>query len=312
MSFYRFDNKRVLVTGGTGTIGSEVVKQLLTEGARVIIYSRDQNKQFAMDHVLCSKRITYRNGDVCDFDLLTRIFNETRPDYVVHCAASKHVPLCEENPDSAIKINVEGTRNVLRCAFNSNASRFLLLSTDKAVYPTSTMGFTKALAEKLALEFNRVIPVSVVRLGNVFGSNGSVVPTLFDRIKNKLPLLLNDPDAVRYFLTKRQSGEFILQSLDKMQGGEIFIPKMKLMRINDLIEAIRPDPAYPVSVRTLGSGEKLDEELMTSFEERCLNNFDDRYVIQQSPVDKDRQDFDIKFFTVTEIQDLLKGLKHET
>lgn len=300
------DNRKVLVTGGTGTIGTQVVHELLSEGAYVTVYSRDQNKQFKMNYDLSSKRVTFLNGDIFDREILGRAMIGI--DYVVHCAASKHVPLCEQNVDSAIKVNVEGTRNVLICAADNGIKKVLCLSTDKAVYPAGVMGSTKFLAERLALEFNKQVFCSVVRLGNVFASNGSVVPTYLDRIKLGLPLIVNDERTVRYFISKRECGQFIVSCLKYMLGGEIFVKKMKYMTIRQLAEVMKPNPEYPVSVSNLGHGEKVKENLITTDEARHVIDRGDYVEINYSKLGS-MNSFEssrIEQFTDDEIRTMLK------
>jgi len=300
----RLDAKKVFVTGGTGTIGSQVVHRLLEEGAKIVIYSRDQNKQFKMDHNVASKRITYINGDITDLDLLARSMHGCS--MVVHCAASKHVPLCETNVDSAIKNNVEGTRNVLKAATFNNIQRLLHLSTDKAVNPTSVMGATKFLAERLVLEFNSMLPCSIVRLGNVFASNGSVVPTFQDRIKHGLPLIVTNPNAVRYFISQKDCGEFIVDRLCDMKGGEVFIKKMKLMTMQKLAECMTP-PGYTITYTSLTQGEKLKESLVT--QEELPRAFDAGDYIIVNGEKRNQCDPKVEFFTDDEIYQMLKELK---
>lgn len=302
------DNKKVFVTGGTGTIGSQVVNQLLSQGALVTVYSRDQNKQFEMHYALGSNRVHFVNGCIEDKDILYRAMREH--DYVIHAAASKHVPGCEKNVDSAIKINVEGTRNVLEMARHAKIKKVLFVSTDKAVYPTSVMGATKFLAERLVLEFNPTLCASVVRLGNVFGSQGSVIPTLYGQIERRLPLILNDPDAVRYFISQKNAGEFVVNRLIEMKGKEVFVPKMKKMMINDIVEAIKPSPDYPVSVRQLGWGEKLDEELFMAFELKSVHALPDYFMINgKEPNEPYYPEFHKPaFYTRTEIKKMLKEI----
>jgi FlaA1/EpsC-like NDP-sugar epimerase len=300
----RLDNKEILVTGGTGTIGSQVVRRLLEEGARVTVFSRDQNKQFKLDHELASKRVTYVNGDICDYDLVLRAM--VGCEYVVHCAASKHVPLCETNADSAIKNNVEGTRNVLRACLRNNVKKFLMLSTDKSVNPTSVMGATKFLAERLTLEFGEMFPCSIVRLGNVFASNGSVVPTFMDRIKNKLPLIVTNANAVRYFMTQKECGTFIVDMLCDMKGGEVFIKKMKVMTIQQLAENMT-EPGYTITYTNLTPGEKLKESLLT--QDETAKAFDAGGYIVLNSGKTGLCDHRVEFFKDEEIQAMLKECK---
>lgn len=300
----RLDNKKIFVTGGTGTIGSQVVHRLLEEGAYVTIYSRDQNKQFKMCYDIASKRVTFLNGDICDQDLIMR--SMIGQDYVVHCAASKHVPLCEQNPDSAIKNNIEGTRNVLLACQYNKIKRYLHLSTDKSVNPTSVMGTTKFLAERLVLEFNKLFPASIVRLGNIFASNGSVVPTFVDRIKEKLPLVITNPGAVRYFMTQKECGTFIVDRLCDMFGGEVFIKKMKVMTIQQLAECMT-EPGYSITYTQLTPGEKLKESLISQEESKTA--FDAGGYIVLNSGKTNICDHKVEFFENNEIRAMLKEMK---
>jgi FlaA1/EpsC-like NDP-sugar epimerase len=306
MSLLNLDNKIVFVTGGTGTIGYQVVKELLVRGAFVIVYSRDQNKQFQMAYDISSKRVTYKNGDVCDFDLLRRSMDGA--DYVIHCAASKHVPLCEQNADSAIKVNVNGTRNVLQACVENKIKGFILVSTDKAVDPTSVMGSTKLLAERLTLEFSSILCASVVRLGNVFASNGSVVPTFADRIKNKLDLIVTDKRADRFFITKKDASSFIVNCLCMAKSGRIFIKKMKQLNIYQLAECMG-GVGYPITVTSLTQGEKITEKLYSSDESPRINHHDDYLEVGDEPKVPYIEGCDFGFYTDQEIMDMLKEIK---
>lgn len=304
MSF-SLDNKTVMVTGGTGSIGSQVVKELLQEGANVIVYSRDQNKQFKMNYSFASKRVTFKNGDICDQSLLMRAMKNV--DVVIHCAASKHVGLCEQNADSAIKVNVEGTRNCLQVSLQRGVNRFILLSTDKAVNPTSVMGSTKFLAERLTMEFAKSFPCSIVRLGNVFGSNGSVVEIFKDRIANKLPIIVNDSEAMRFCLTIKEAGQFIVDRVKEMNGEEIFIKRMKYLKIGQLAECMAP-VGYAIASGTLSHAEKKIEALCTDGERYFSHPHDKDFFEINSTRREDSFDPIFYQFTNDEINQMLKGL----
>lgn len=306
MHSFALDGKIVFVTGGTGTIGGRVVRELLTRGASVIVYSRDQNKQFRLDHDLASTRITYKNGDVCDYELLDRSMRGA--DYVVHCAASKHVPLCETNVDSSIKVNVNGTRNVLQACVTNNIARFLLLSTDKAVDPTSVMGATKFLAERLTLDFSTAINASVVRLGNVFASSGSVVPTFADRIKHGLPLIVTDKNANRFFITQKDIANFIVDRLIDMTTGKVYVKKMKQLNIYQLAECMG-GVGYPINLTSLTSGEKLDEKLYSHQEASRIKDHGDYISINGESTSLYDDNFTSGTYTNSEIIEMLKDIK---
>lgn len=304
MSSFALDGKTVFVTGGTGTIGGQVVRELLSQGSRVIVYSRDQNKQFKMAYDISSKRVTYKNGDICDYELLKRSMSGS--DYVIHCAASKHVPLCEENVDSAIKVNVNGTRNVLEACVHNGVQRFILLSTDKAVDPVSVMGATKFLAERLTLDFSTALCASVVRLGNIFASNGSVVPTFRDRIKDKLKLVVTSTDAVRFFLTQKDAASFIVERMKETTTGRIYLKKMKRINIYSLAE-IMGGPGYPIEVTYLGGGEKIDEALYAYSEFKTMQDHGGYLEIHsETPGPHPTELFRDEFYTRQEIIEMLK------
>lgn len=305
-SSLNLDGKTVLVTGGTGTVGSVVVSTLLSECAKVKVFSRDQNKQFKMNYKHASKRIEFVNGDICDSSILSRAVKGS--DCVVHCAAAKHVPLCESNADTAIKVNVEGTRNVLNECARWGVERFIMLSTDKAVNPTSVMGATKFLAERLTLEYSKILKCAVVRLGNVFASNGSVVPTFLDRIKYKLPIVVNNPSAVRYFIAKRDAGKFIVDRLKDMENGDIYIKKMKVMTIMALAEAMKPDVGYEVRIGELSQGEKIKEMLITQEESRRALDCGDYITVSPAQLSVEVINPKVEFFTKEEILELLRGI----
>ncbi len=306
MPSFALDGKIVFVTGGTGTIGGQVVRELLTQGASVIVYSRDQNKQFKMHHDLSSARVTYKNGDVCDYKLLKR--SMIGADYVIHCAASKHVPLCEQNVDSSIKVNVNGTRNVLEACVKNNINKFLLLSTDKSVNPTSVMGATKFLAERLTLDFSTSLNAAVVRLGNVFASNGSVVPTFADRIKNSLPLIVTDKNANRFFITKKDVAKFIVDRLIDMETGNIYVKKMKQLNIYQLAQCMG-GVGYPITFTSLTSGEKIDEKLYSREESYKIKDCVDYLTITQEQSNLYNDNFSHSTYNNSEIIEMLKETK---
>jgi UDP-N-acetylglucosamine 4,6-dehydratase/5-epimerase len=307
MSSSSLDNKIVLVTGGTGSVGNLVVRELLQRGASVVVYSRDQNKQHKMKYDVASRRVVYKQGDICDPQILSRAMKGV--EMVIHCAAAKHVPLCETNPDSAIKTNVEGTRNVLVAALQRGVKKCLMLSTDKAVNPSSVMGATKLLAERLFLEFSECMPSAIVRLGNVFASSGSVVPMFQARIKDKLPLIVNDPSAERFFISQKEAARFIVESLENMQGGEVFVKKMKLANIMELAKVVSPAVDYPIRIGQPSQGEKTLEHLFTQQERWMMEEKQGHFVIDRKPRTAPIPEYKPDYLTTQELQQMLKGAK---
>jgi UDP-N-acetylglucosamine 4,6-dehydratase len=279
-----FDGQTVLVTGGTGSFGRRFVETVLTrwQPRRLIVFSRDELKQYEMQQTLGERRhraLRYFIGDVRDRERLYRAFDGV--DIVVHAAALKQVPSCEYNPLEAVKTNVLGAANVIDAAIDRGVRRVIALSTDKAANPVNLYGATKLCADKLFTSGNAYAGAgptrfAVVRYGNVAGSRGSVVP-LFRQRRSSGVLPLTDPRMTRFWLTLPQGVEFVISSLELMQGTEIFVPKLPSLRIVDLARAMAPE----CRTETIGfrAGEKLHETLITEDEARCTLEYDDRYLI---------------------------------
>ena len=234
------NDKRILVTGGTGSFGEFFVNKIIKEypKATVIIYSRDEFKQFIMSQKLrdYSNRVRFFIGDVRDKDRLYRAFEGV--DYVVHAAALKHVPICEYNPFEAVATNVHGTQNVIDAAREEGVEKVMLISTDKAVNPINTMGATKLLCEKLVLNApigDIKTAFSCVRFGNVLNSDGSVIPIFKEQIKNGGPVTITSADMVRFFMSMPEAINLVLKATEKMMGREIFILKMPTINIETLL-----------------------------------------------------------------------------
>lgn len=275
-------DKSVLVTGGTGSFGKKFAEVLLREHnpRKLIVFSRDELKQHEMrvggyDDV----RLRYFIGDVRDVERLRRAMQGV--DVVVHAAALKQVPACEYNPLEAIKTNVDGARNVIDAALDVGVPRILALSTDKAVSPVNLYGATKLCAEKLFVQSNAYagaadIRFSCVRYGNVVGSRGSVIP-LFQKQRETGTVTVTDARMTRFWLTLDQGVRFVIESIDRMVGGEVFIPKIPSMKILDLAEAIAPGCA----IREIGirAGEKLHETLISEDEARTARDLGDVYLV---------------------------------
>ena len=276
-----FKGKKILVTGGVGSIGSEIVFNLLKYNPSVIrVLDNNESGSFYFNQRLGKKsdKVRFLIGDVRDKERLKRAMDDI--DIVFHAAALKHVEICEYNPFESVKTNVIGTQNILEVALDENVEKFITVSTDKVVNPTSTMGTTKMLAERLTIDANyykgkRKTIFSCVRFGNVMGSNGSVIPLFKEQIRSGGPLTVTEPSMLRFMMSIRQATGMILNSAATMQGGEIFIFKMPTIRLQDLtdvlVEEIAPKHGYKKSnirIKKIGMrrGEKMCEDLITDEE----------------------------------------------
>lgn len=285
--------KTIAVTGGTGTIGSAIVRRLMASGAAQIrIYSRDESKQFDLNRQLGSDdRLRFLIGDTRDLPRLRRALEGV--DYLFHAAAMKHVFACEYNPFEAVKTNVIGTQNVIDAAIDLDVSRVLFASSDKAVNPTSTMGTSKLLAEKLITAAtywrgsHRTI-FTTVRFGNVVGSRGSVLPLFLEQIAAGGPVTLTDRRMTRFIMSIERAVDLMLSAMAMAHGGEVFVLKMPALRIEDLASVLRNhvSPRYghaveDVVIEEVGmqAGEKTAEELVADEElTRCLET-DEMYIV---------------------------------
>ena len=276
----------ILVTGGTGSFGRKFVEMMLAEyhPAKLIVFSRDELKQHEMRAAgLDHPSLRYFIGDVRDVDRLRRAMHGV--DIVVHAAALKQVPACEYNPMEAIKTNILGSSNVVEAALDAGVKKVLALSTDKAVNPINLYGATKLAAEKLLIQSNSyaggmATRFSCVRYGNVVGSRGSVV-LIFLQQKNAGKLTITDERMTRFWLTLEQGVRFVIHCIDKMHGGEVFVPKIPSMKIIDLARAIAPEAA--LEVVGIRPGEKLHEVLISDDESRATVEVEDMYIVQPSP-----------------------------
>jgi UDP-N-acetylglucosamine 4,6-dehydratase len=275
-------DKSVLVTGGTGSFGQMLIETLLKgeHPRRLIVFSRDELKQHEMQQRFNAPCMRYFLGDVRDAERLRRAMDAV--DIVVHTAALKQVPACEYNPFEAVKTNILGAVNVIDAAIDTGVEQVIALSTDKAVNPINLYGATKLCAEKLFVQGNAYVGArrtkfSCARYGNVVASRGSVIP-LFQQQKKTGVLTITDKRMTRFWLTLTAGVEFVLQCLDRMQGGEIFIPRIPSMNIMDLVEAIAP--GCETEVTGIRPGEKIHELLVSSDEARFTLEFPDMYVIQ--------------------------------
>ncbi len=283
---HSLDGASILVTGGTGSFGQEFIRRLLQEyrPARVIVYSRDELKQYEMQQHFAAPQLRYFIGDVRDGERLARALKGI--DFVIHAAALKQVPAAEYNPIECIKTNVIGAENVINACINENVKKVVALSTDKAVNPVNLYGATKLCSDKLFVAANHLAGrggtrFSVVRYGNVIGSRGSVVPFFKARSKTgKLPI--TDPRMTRFWIRLPEGAAFVDQALRVMRGGEIFIPKIPSMRITDLATAVCADcEQETVGIRP---GEKLHELMITRDDARHTLEFERFFVIRPSAI----------------------------
>lgn len=279
-----FDGKSILVTGGTGTFGKQFVATLLERYRcrRLVVFSRDELKQHEMRLVMPDGQgspLRYFIGDVRDSNRLRRAFNGV--DIVVHAAALKQVPACEYNPIEAIETNITGARNVVDAALDCGVSRVIAISTDKAVNPINIYGATKLCAEKLVVHANAYsgsgeTRFAVCRYGNVVGSRGSVIP-VFRAQQETGRITVTDERMTRFWITLRQGVDFVLQSLESMSGGEIFVPKIPSMNIVDLAKTVAP--GCEIDVIGIRPGEKLHEVLLSADEARTALEHDGQYIV---------------------------------
>lgn len=267
MSLYT--NKRILVTGGTGSIGSEIVRRLLLEKPQVVrVLSTDDSKQHELAESLKNPENLRRLiGDVRDLERMREACQGI--DLVFHAAALKHVDAGEYSPMEFVKTNVEGTWNALKASRECGVEKFMLISTDKAVNPVSVMGGTKFLAERLVKDINRWpgTRAACVRMGNIKNSRGSLIPKMRKQAAEGGPLTITDRNALRYFIRIEDAVTFIMSAMELMAGGEVFIPDMEELRVADFVEGMAEFAGVGVTYTGLLSGEKVREELCTSYEE---------------------------------------------
>lgn len=279
------DNKTILITGGTGSFGKKATEVILKKHRpkRLIIFSRDELKQFEMSQIFPDSRygcIRYFIGDVRDKERLYRAFHDV--DYVIHAAALKQVPAAEYNPFEAVKTNILGAQNVIGVAIDQGVKKVIALSTDKAANPINLYGATKLCSDKLFIAGNSYVGhdrtiFSVVRYGNVVGSRGSVIP-FFLKCREEGYLPITDPRMTRFWITLQQGVDFVLQCLEGMVGGELFVPKIPSMNIMDLAGAIAPE--CKTKIIGIRPGEKLHEVMIPRDDSRKTIEFDHYYIIQ--------------------------------
>lgn len=279
-----FNDKSILITGGTGSFGKQYVRTLLAkhQARRIVVYSRDELKQFEMQQEFDAPCMRYFIGDVRDKERLMQAMQGI--DIVIHAAALKQVPAAEYNPMECIKTNIHGAENVILAALANNVERVIALSTDKAANPINLYGATKLASDKLFVAANNVAGghrtrFSVVRYGNVVGSRGSVVPFFRKLIAaGEKSLPVTDPRMTRFWITLQGGVDFVLTNFQRMFGGEIFVPKIPSIRVTDLASAMAPDlPQHVIGIRP---GEKLHEIMCPADDSHLTLEFADHYVIR--------------------------------
>ena len=302
-----FDNKNILITGGTGSFGRALSNTLLKKHnlKKLIIYSRDEAKQNVMSQELIKykKKLRFFIGDVRDRSRLTLAFRSV--DYVFHAAALKQVPTAEYNPMECIKTNIHGAENVIHAALDCNVKKIIALSTDKAVNPVNLYGATKLASDKLFIAANNMAgnhpcKFAVVRYGNVSGSTGSIIPYFRKLIYQKSKYLtITHKDMTRFWILLDESVNFVIKSISRMDGGEIFVPIIPSIKITDLAKAMGPN--LKQKIIGIRAGEKLHEVMCPKDEAHLIRKFKDHYIIFPS----------IQFVNSNKVKDnlILKGIK---
>lgn len=279
-----FDNKSVLITGGTGSFGRKFTRTLIEKHKprRIIVFSRDELKQYEMAQEFNTPQMRYFIGDVRDPERLQQAMRGV--DFVIHAAALKQVPAAEYNPMECIKTNVHGAENVIKAAIAAGIEKVMALSTDKAANPINLYGATKLASDKLFVAANNMVGYektrfAVVRYGNVVGSRGSVVP-FFEKLiaEGATSLPITDTRMTRFWITLQEGVDFVIRNFARMHGGEIFVPKIPSVRITDLAEAMAP--GMPTNVIGIRPGEKLHETMCPADDSHLTVEFSDHFVIR--------------------------------
>ncbi|WP_342757148.1 UDP-N-acetylglucosamine 4,6-dehydratase (inverting) [Kineothrix sedimenti] len=328
------NNKTILITGGTGSFGKCFTKYVLEhyEPKKVIIYSRDEFKQFLMENEFreYKDKLRFFIGDVRDRERMQRAFEGV--DYVIHAAALKQVPACEYNPNEAIKTNIHGAQNVIDAALDSGVKKVVALSTDKAVNPVNLYGGTKLVSDKLFVAANayagtKEINFSIVRYGNVAGSRGSVIPFFHNLMKNgKTEFPITDYRMTRFWISLREGVELVIKALEEATGGETFISKIPSFKITDLAQAMLPGcKMLEVGIRP---GEKLHEIMVTVEDSDTTYEYDKHFIVYPQVIWNSKQqinlsgkkvaegfsyssDNNVQWLSVEEIKELLKTVDLE-
>lgn len=309
------ENKSILITGGTGTLGNALIKEFLSNQSpkKIIIYSRDEYKQDQMKKNISDPKdkVRYFIGDVRDEERLQMACRGV--DIIIHAAALKQVPAIEYNPIEAVKTNIQGTKNVISSALENKVSKVLFISTDKACAPINLYGATKMVAEKLIIQANHYSGwkepfFSAVRYGNVSGSRGSVIPFYKSILNTSYPV--THPEMTRFWMTIKDAVNLVTHALNNMNGGEIFIPKMKAYNIIDLVKAISYDENPPITITGIRKGEKLHEQILNEDDVRNLYFDGIHYVISNKAIGEkiDIDRFDSSSVDRMSIKELQEGI----
>lgn len=295
-----FKNKKVLIIGGTGTIGQGLLKEILKDEPEVVrIFSRDEHKQFLLQQDLkFHKNVRYLIGDIRDAERVVRAMNGI--DYVFHVAAMKHVPSCEYNPYEAVQTNILGTQNVIQASLAAGVRKTIFTSTDKSIAPTNTYGATKLMSERLVANAqynsgNHETTFAAVRFGNVMGSRGSVIPLFISQILKNKQVTITDPTMTRFMMSLIQATSLTMQAMMHAKGGEIFVLKMPVILLSDLADVIAEIMSEKLGFYTeeieriiigLRPGEKMYEELMTEEESKTALELPEMFLIPSPFIEK--------------------------
>ena len=307
-----FDDKVLMITGGTGSFGNTVLDRFLDTGVREIrVFSRDEKKQEDMRIAYANDKLKFYIGDVRDYDALSQSMSGV--DYIFHAAALKQVPSCEFYPMEAVRTNINGTENLIHAAISNKVSKVIVLSTDKAVYPINAMGMTKALAEKVMIAKSRMIPedgpvVCATRYGNVMASRGSVIPLFVEQLKAGKPLTVTDPDMTRFLMSLEDSVDLVLHAFEYAFQGDVFVQKAPASTVGDLAVALQEIFGADTGMKVIDTrhGEKLYESLISREEMARARDMGNYYRI---PAD-DRDLNYAKYFT--EGEEMISGSEDYT
>ena len=288
-----FDNKKILITGGTGSLGTALVKKILKTNVDTIrIYSRDEWKQIEMEQKFNDDRLRFFIGDVRDKERLNKALENV--DIVIHAAALKQVPVVEYNPFEAVKTNVIGAQNLIDSCFANNVEIALAVGTDKAVSPFNTYGATKFLMERLFVSANyykgkHKTKFLTVRYGNVMGSRGSIIPLMIKQIQANKKITITDPNMTRFNITMNQALDFVLRALQNGKGGEVFVPKLKAYKVSELKDAIAEilDAENETEIIGARPGEKFHESLISKDEIRNAFENEQDYILLDQQIQED-------------------------